>query len=137
MKVVELGDVWADVPQPELIDAFTLANCFAAHDITVVYVDSPFDAGSYGMPAEKVKLLDRLDIHVLSRVMEAAQRDTNSRIMLAALPEDGVEMDLSPVLLYGSGVTADAVNRWDETMCMDGALGQLSANRCLSWLLGE
>jgi len=137
MKVLELGDVWSELAQPELIETATLANCIAAHDLTVVYVEAPFEAGSYGTPAEKVKALDRLDIHVLSRVMDAAQRGSEPRILLTALPEDGVGMETTPMLLCGSQVTADTVSRWDDVVCNEGAMGQLAASRCLSRLFGE
>jgi 2,3-bisphosphoglycerate-independent phosphoglycerate mutase len=137
MKVFDLGDVWSELAQPELIETATLANCMAAHDLTVVYVEAPFEAGSYGTPAEKVKALDRLDIYVLSRVMEAAQRGSETKILLTALPEDGVGMETTPMLLCGSQVMADTVTRWDESVCNEGAMGQLAASRCLSRLFGE
>ena len=137
MDLLELGDIWADVSVPEVIDSAVLQKCLARHDLTVVYVEAPLEGGSHGTVVEKVKALDRLDIHVLGRVYELAMNTPDVRVMVAALPPDGMWMEQTPVLLSGSGVAKDSVFRFDEVVCGDGALSRLPAHRCLVRLAGE
>jgi len=137
MSCLELGDVWADVPKPDVISRQELSKCVDNHDLTVVYVESPAEGGSYGTPVEKVKAIDRLDIHVLGRVLEAAEHMQNVRVMLTALPAEGVHLEETPVLMSGSGVTADLSGRWNENLCKEGSLGHMPADRILTKLLGD
>lgn len=137
MSCLELGDVWADVPKPELIGLQDLSRCIDGHDLTVVYAESPGEGGTYGSPVEKVKAIDRLDIHVLGRVLDAAEQIQNVRVMLMALPAEGMHLDETPVLLSGSSITADASGRWNEDLCSKGSLGSLPADRILTKLLGD
>lgn len=137
MSCLDLGDVWSETTKPELIDAPALAKCVDGHELTVVYVEAPGEGGSYGSPVEKVKMLDRLDIHVLGRVLEALESTAETRVMVTALPPEGVQLETVPILLCGSGVKADASTRWDETMCNEGAMGRVPADRVLTKLAGD
>jgi len=137
MDVLELGDVWADQTTPELVSGDALQKCIAQHTLTVVYVEAPLEGGSYGTDVEKVKALDRVDIHVLGRVHEVVQRMPETRLMLTALPPDGVWMEETPVLLSGHQVGRDSVVRFDEISSGEGSLSRLPAQRCLARLLGE
>jgi len=139
MKHVDLGDPWGEAPHPEVIGRDALAACIDAHELTVVYAEAPREGGSFGTPADKVKALDRLDIHLLARVREAieAARGGEARLMLAALPEEGVALATTPVFMCGPGVKNDGVFRWDEQTCREGGLGPLPAHRCLSCLIGD
>ncbi|HMP88726.1 MAG TPA: hypothetical protein PJ991_00920 [Kiritimatiellia bacterium] len=137
MTVKHLGDVWADSVQPELIGVDELADVMARHEITVVYVEAPLEGGRFGEGVEKVKALDRLDIHVLSRITQAVECIPDTRIMLVAMPEEGQLMEQIPVALAGNNVSPDKVGRWDEVSCHGGGLGRLPAHRCISKLLGD
>jgi len=137
MKCHSLGDVWSDQSKPELIETSELAEAIAGHELTVIYVEAPEENGGYGSPVEKVKALDRLDIHVLGRVVEAVERVPETRLMLVALPEENVLMNETPILVCGAGAARDRVERWDETMCMEGSIGRLAAHRGLTRLLGD
>ena len=136
--VLPLGDVWSEAGTPELIGAEDLFQALLRHDLVVVYVEAPFEGGRFGGGVEQVKALDRLDIHVLGRVLEVLDRlGDNHRIMVAALPSDGVWLEHTPVVLAGRGITPDPVARWEETSCMEGALGRVSARRCLAQIAGD
>ncbi len=136
--VLPLGDVWSDAATPELIGAEELFQALLRHDVVVVYIEAPYEGGRFGSGVEQVKALDRLDIHVLGRVIEVMRRfDDHYRIMVAALPPDGCWLEHTPVVLAGSGITPDPVARWEETSCMEGALGRVSARRCLAQIAGD
>lgn len=137
MDLLELGDVWAETNTPELVSSDVLQKCIAQHTLTVVYVEAPREGGSYGTDVEKVKALDRADIHVLGRVHEVVQRLPETRMMVTALPPDGIYMNETPVLLSGHRVDRDSVVRFDERSCGEGSLGRLPARQCLESLLGE
>lgn len=134
---VELGDPWAEAAQPELIEVGALKKCIDDHDLTVLYVESPLEGGSFGSAVEKVRLLDRLDIQVLGRVRKAVEGIADVRLMVAAWPEEGVYLEETPVLLSGRQVAADATERWDEASCARGALGVVAAEHGLKTLIGE
>lgn len=137
MDCLELGDVWADTVKPDLIEARSLARVVEGHDVTVIFVEAPFEGGSFGTPVEKVKALDRLDIHVLGRVCEAMGFVKEARMMVVALSEEGVPQATTPVLLCGAGVVADDTSRWDEASAAGGAIGDVAAERILTRLLGD
>jgi len=137
MSCLELGDVWSDMAKPDVISAQMLGKCVDGHQLTVVYVESPVEGGSYGSPVEKVKSMDRLDIHVLGRVLEAVEQNQEVRVMVAALPAEGMHMELTPLLLSGSEVPPDASERWNENLCSEGAMGSVPADRGLTRLLGD
>jgi 2,3-bisphosphoglycerate-independent phosphoglycerate mutase len=138
MTYRDLGDVWTDAERPELIAASELGKCISAHDLTVVYVEAPEEGGSFGSAVEKVKALDRLDIHVLGRLRDAVGGiDDDFRLMVAALPEDGISLDETPVMMAGTGFVSGQAGHWDELSCRSGALGTLDAERALARFLGE
>lgn len=137
MKSVELGDLWTETAKPDLIGAAELARCIEAHELTVIYAEAPGEAGSHGPAADKVRTLDRLDIHLLSRVQEAMERAPEARVMVTALPPEGAFMEATPVMLGGSRVAPDQTSHWDEMACLEGAMGRRDAARCLACLLGD
>ncbi len=137
MSHLALGNPWADTIKPDLLPREELVRVIRTHELTVVYVEAPREAGAYGSPVDKVKSIDRLDIHVLARVVDAWNEAGGTRLMLTALPEDGVIMARTPVILCGSRTPADSVVRWDETSCPEGALGDVAAERCISKLVGD
>jgi len=137
MKIASLGDVWTDLTRPELISREDLAEAIARHELTVIFVESPLEGGCFGEPVEKVKAMDRLDVFVLSRIMEAAAEVPDTRIMLTSVPEESVEFDFSPVIVSGANVSPDQTERWQEESCENGSLGRLNADQCLTALLGE
>ena len=137
METLELGDVWSEASTPDLVKTDRLYQTMLRHDLTVVYVEAPGEGGRFGGGVEKVKAIDRLDIHVLGRLNEVLKQYPEHRLMIAALPPDGMWIEETPVVLSGSGISPDAVNRWSEAECADGALGRLNAQRCLHRLAGE
>ncbi|HMO98427.1 MAG TPA: hypothetical protein PKE26_04890 [Kiritimatiellia bacterium] len=137
MSTEPLGDPWAEAAKPELITAEEIAARIAAHELTVIYVEAPNEGGTFDAPVDCVKSLDRLDIHVLARVVEAVERSGPVRLMVTALPAEGEFLGQTPVLLWGAGISGDEAARWDETHCGEGALGVTPAQRCLSRLIGE
>lgn len=137
METIALGDIWSETAAPDLVSADGLYQAMLRHDLAVVYVEAPLEGGRYGGGVEKVKAIDRLDIHLLGRLNEVLRRFPEHRLLLAALPEDGVWMEETPVILAGTGVAPDAVSRWNEMDGVEGAMGRVTAHRCLAQLAGE
>ena len=137
MQYIDLGDAWGENAKHPLIERDAVAACIHRHDLTVIYVESPEEAGRFGEVVDKVKGIDRLDIHVLKRINDAVATIPDARMMVTALPEDGEYMETTPVFLTGTRITQDSVERWDEIACADGSIGALPAHRCLSELVGE
>lgn len=137
MKHVELGDPWSGDARPPLIDCDELAALIAEHDLTVIYVEAPHDGGHFGTAIEKVKSLDRLDIHVLGRVLDALDLVTEGRTMLVATPPDGHLLARTPFVCAGPQVEANRVTRWQESTDTAGAADDVDAHRCLTLFFGD
>ena len=137
MHFIDCGDLWTESQKPAMIERDTLATCIARHDLMVVYIEAPLEGGDFGPPIEKVKGIDRVDIHFLARVADAVAAVPDTRLMVTALPPDGMALAQTPVLLTGSRVKPDATERWNEMACASGSLGIMPAHRCLSMLVGE
>ncbi|MGA1529263.1 MAG: hypothetical protein ACO398_00785 [Kiritimatiellia bacterium] len=137
MDHLPLGELWNDNPRPELIDRDALTNCIVNHELTVVYVEAPLELGAYDSPIDKVKGLDRIDVHVLGAVHDAIAAVPGARLTLVALPAEDRPLDVTPALVCGERVTGDSLHRWDEKSCTGGALGKIPAYRSLSLLLGD
>ncbi len=137
MAHANLGELWTDTHHPALIEPDTLASLVSNYELIVVYVEAPQDGGRHGSAVDTVRHLDRLDVHVLARVMDVLARSGAHRLLVTALPEEGVGIAETPVLLTGERITPDTTRRWDEEICGTGSLGKLSANRCLTRLIGD
>lgn len=137
MDHLPLGEIWNENPRPETIKRDALAECFANHELTVIYVEAPGELGAYESPIEKVKGLDRIDVHVLGAVHDALAAVPDARLALTALPAEDHPLDTTPILFCGERVPGDSVHRWDEKSCAGGALGKIPAYRSLSLLIGD
>jgi 2,3-bisphosphoglycerate-independent phosphoglycerate mutase len=137
MKTFPLGDLWAEAVKPGIMSARQFDEVVRAHELTVIYVEAPWEQGRYGSALEKVKALDRIDIHVLGRVADLMSRQPDLRVQVVALAEEGLPQRRSPIMVAGAGAVRDAVTRWDEMAGAEGGIGPLAAPRCLTRLLGD
>jgi 2,3-diphosphopglycerate-independent phosphoglycerate mutase len=123
MDVASLGDPWSEVAESPAVSAADFEKHLKGCDMLTVYVGAPGRAGGYGTAAQKVHLLDRVDLMVLAPLLEAVCKTSHVRVVLATdgfLPSKAVK---APWVVWGQGVEADNVQHWDEVGCRDGGLG--------------
>ena len=112
------------------------ANALATSDLVVVHVKGADIASHDLKPQQKVAFLEKLDAAV-GRLLES----TPSRLRIAVtcdhatLSETGHHAaDPLPLLIWGEGIPADKVSRFDEKSVAEGCLGRSPLQSVLSRL---
>ncbi len=138
--VEPLLDPWTAAQPSDVVDADAMRRRLAACDRLVVYVEAP-DAFLRGPAAEKVHLLERIDVLLLQPLIDVFRRVKQRRFLLLSVDAAGAdELDPAipqPVALWGSHLEPDATAHWDENACRDGALSGLSREAVMSLLMGD
>ena len=99
-------------------------EALARHDLVVVHVKGADIAAHDQRPDLKVQFLEKLD-RQLGELLEAAPADLRIAVASdhATLSESGQHAaDPLPVLIWGRGIVADAVARFDEQAAASGDL---------------
>ncbi len=91
----------------------------ADHDLVVIHVESPDEAGHAGDAAGKVAAIEAIDREVVSRVRERVEA---GGLRVLAMPDHPTPVVLKthvgepvPFLIAGEGVSADGPRCWDES----------------------
>lgn len=141
MAVHDLLDPWSDDDQLAAMNAGRITGALRDADFLLVYVESPREAGAFGSPTEKVRLLERLDLLLLEPLLGAASAATSARL---ALTTDNTFVGFQakpvrhvPLAVWGHGIAADGVKHFDEVSCADGSLGEVAAADVFDLLTGE
>jgi len=88
-----------------------------SHDLVVVHVESPDEAGHAGDAAAKIAAIEAIDAKIVSRVMASANGD----LRILAMPDHPTPIEIKthvgepvPFVLWGPGVKRVAANTYDE-----------------------
>ena len=136
MDVVPLDDPWSETADGAAFDVPALKQKMADADFLLVFIEAPQRPTGYGTAAEKVRLLERMDLLVLAPLAEALEGAGPCRVLLTS---DGVvpaRPDRVPAVLWGHGVAADAASHWDEASCGGGDLDVNSMEKVFEVLTG-
>lgn len=141
MKVEPLLDPWAGHNPNDVLDSERLAGLLKEHDLLVVYVEAPAELVR-GTPAEKVRMLERMDVLLTQPLLDGVKKIKQRRVALATLDATVGEAELAravpqPVVLWGAHVDPDAVPRWEEAACARGELAAVDPGDVLGLLSGE
>ena len=134
MDALSMENPWDEAGELEAVDVSDLQRRLKDVDFLLVYVEAPESPAAFGTAAEKVRLLERMDLHVLAPLVKALEGAGPCRVMLTG---DGVVPSRAtkiPVALWGEGVAADGVQHWDEAACADGELGIVDAEKAFETL---
>lgn len=138
--VSPLLDPWTAAQPSDVVDADALRAWITACDRVVVYVEAPPEF-IRGGAAEKVHLLERMDVLLLQPLIDVFRRVKQRRFLLAAVeaaqPSDPARRAPQPVAVWGSHLEPDAVQHWDEIACRGGSLSERSMNDLSALLLGD
>lgn len=140
MRVEPLLDPWAGAGPNDVLDAPRLANLLKDRDLLVLYVEAPAELVR-GPAAEKVRLLERMDVLLTQAVLDGVKKIKMRRVVLAtvdaAVGDAGRVSAPQPMALWGAHVEPDSVERWEEAACQDGKLGAVDPAGVLGLLSGE
>lgn len=142
MAVEALPEPWL-VTEGEAAPAVTgeqAAGWFQNYDVVAVYVEAP-PLLVEGPPAERVRLLDRLDLLLTAPLLEAIKKVKQRRMVLATVPAASLRpaprsAEHPPVVVWGAHVHPDEVKRWDEDACSEGELEHVEAMDLFGRLVG-
>lgn len=110
------------------------------HDVVFVHVEAPDEAGHAGDISEKIKGIEEIDSKILGPILDCLPEYND--FMLTLLPDHATPisvkthtMDPVPYAVYGPGVKADAVEKYDEDSAEKGSLGLSKAHNLINKLL--
>jgi 2,3-bisphosphoglycerate-independent phosphoglycerate mutase len=140
VPVEPLHDPWAAAHPSDVVDVDAMRRTIEDCDRLIIYVEAP-DAFFRGDAAEKVHLLERLDVMLTQPLVEVMRRVKQRRIALLSVDAAG-EDDLDPhvpqpIVIWGSHLEPDAPAHWDEAACLEGLLSEVSPEQIRAILSGE
>jgi len=89
------------------------------HDVVVIHVESPDEMGHAGDVEGKIKAIEAIDNHIMSRVLSYAQENGDVRVL--AMPDHPTPIAIKthvreavPFILWGSGIAPDEATSYSE-----------------------
>jgi len=113
-------------------------RCLEKRDLVLLHVEAPDEASHEGDVEKKIYAIERID-EMLEMILEFGDE---LRILLT--PDHATPLKLRthshdpvPFVIWGAGIEADDVKRYDELSARNGAYGMRSGLELMSFLLGE
>ncbi len=118
------------------------AEALESHDLVVVHVEAPDEAGHGGNALAKLKSLERIDAEIVAPLAELARRRGDVRIMVAADHATPVEVrthtaEPVPWLLWGPEVEPNGATEFSEAAARATGLREKRGHRLMARLLGR
>ncbi len=140
LAVQPLRDPWTATDPREVVEAERMAALFKEYDVVVVYVQAPPEL-IRGPAADKVRLLERMDLLLTDPLLEAIKKVKHRRFVLATVPAAAGWSSRArgpdhPVVVWGAHVHEDGVARWDEESCAEGELDHVDPMDVFGRLVG-
>jgi 2,3-bisphosphoglycerate-independent phosphoglycerate mutase len=116
-------------------------EALGAFDLVCVHVEAPDEASHEGRADEKVKALERIDEHIVGPLLEALPRYGDYRILVEPDHRTTIRTRAHahgavPFAACGTGIGADAADRYDEPTAERGALRFDPGWHLMNWWLG-
>ncbi len=116
------------------------AEALEKHDLVVVHVEAPDEAGHGGKALAKLKSLERIDAEIVAPLAELARDHGDLRIMIAADHATPVEVrthtaEPVPFLLWGPGTEPNGAAGFNEVAAKDTGLREKRGHRLMARLL--
>ena len=110
------------------------------HDMVVLHVEAPDEAGHSRDYKLKVKTIEDLDKRLLGNILDGLKEEC----VVAVLPDHPTPIKIGthtgepvPFAVYNPNVKGDSVERFDEESAKHGSLGVLEGEEFMSLLLGK
>ena len=121
------------------VDGETALDALDDHDLVVIHVESPDEAGHAGDSEAKVAAIEAIDREVLARVLEYGHA-----IRVLAMPDHPTPVALKthvaepvPFVLYGPGVHPNGAAAYDEASASVTALAVDPGRMVMDMLLAH
>lgn len=110
-------------------------------DFVFLHIEASDEAGHDGDLDLKLRTIENLDRRIVGPIYEATCQWPEP-VCLAVLPDHPTPVEVRthvsepvPFLIYYNGITPDAVDRYDEVSCVDGAYGLLRLEEFMQTLM--
>ncbi len=118
MDILEIKGV-TDGPDNDYVAQLNGAvDALNQHDLAVVHIESPDEAGHSGLAEEKIKAIETIDREVLGRL----RLQFKGELRLQIMPDHPTPVEIRthcsdpvPFLLWGPGIKANGAKRFTET----------------------
>jgi 2,3-bisphosphoglycerate-independent phosphoglycerate mutase len=117
LRVLKIAGVTDALDNDYIAQANGTIQALANHDLVVVHVEAPDEAGHSGLVEEKIQAIEKTDKEILSRLMEYH----SDQLRLLVLPDHPTPIDIQthtseqvPFLLWGPGFNTNGASRLTE-----------------------
>jgi 2,3-bisphosphoglycerate-independent phosphoglycerate mutase len=117
IDVVKVAGVTDGLDNDYLAQAQGALKTLETHDLVVVHVESPDEAGHSGLIEEKIKAIENSDKEIVGRLLDYK----GDKLRLMVLPDHPTPIDIQthtseqvPFLLWGPGIKANGAHRLTE-----------------------
>jgi len=116
MDILDIRGVTDDSDNDNAAQVNGALETLKKHDLVVVHIEAPDEAGHSGSVAEKIKAIEKIDNEVISRL-----RQYNGDLRVLVMPDHPTPVtvrthtpDPVPFLIWGKGVKANGMKRFTE-----------------------
>jgi 2,3-bisphosphoglycerate-independent phosphoglycerate mutase len=115
-------------------------NALEDHDIVIIHIEAPDEAGHNGDKMTKVQAIEQIDEKIVGPVMERMQQMGQYRVLVT--PDHPTPIvkrthtsDPVPFVLWGTGVEPDSVAAYSEQDCREGRFGTVKGHEMIEKIL--
>jgi 2,3-bisphosphoglycerate-independent phosphoglycerate mutase len=117
LDILEIPGVTDNIDNDYAAQAIGALKAFENHDIVVIHVEAPDEAGHSGSTENKIASIEMIDREIVSRLLD--WNDNNLRILV--LPDHPTPVtvqthtsDPVPYVIWGAGIAQNGAKRFTE-----------------------
>ena len=112
-----------------------------SHDLVCVHIEAPDEASHEGRVDEKVKALERIDVHIVGPLLEELPKHGDWRLLVSPdhrtpLRTRAHAYGAVPFVVAGTGVPSQGQSSYDEVVAANSALAFDPGWNLMRWFLG-
>jgi 2,3-bisphosphoglycerate-independent phosphoglycerate mutase len=139
MTVLNIKGVTDAIDSDNVAQAKGALKALKKHDLIVIHIEAPDEAGHGGHTDEKIKAIEDVDAEVVSRL-----REYKGDLRILVMPDHPTPIttrthspDPVPFLMWGSGITANGAARFTETQAKAAGVFMADGYKIMGKLLGK
>ncbi|RZB32529.1 MAG: 2,3-bisphosphoglycerate-independent phosphoglycerate mutase [Desulfobacteraceae bacterium Eth-SRB1] len=120
--------------------ALYAAQCLDDHELVVVHVEAPDEAGHLGSIDEKIRAIENIDEHIAGKLLDELPVYNDYKLLL--LPDHPTPVSIRthtrdpvPFALYCTDHKADYITTYSEKTGADGVLGQVDGWKLMDLMI--
>jgi 2,3-bisphosphoglycerate-independent phosphoglycerate mutase len=118
MTVLDIGGVTDGLDNDYAAQAVGAVDALQEHDMVVIHVEAPDDAGHDGLIDEKIKAIEYIDAEIIGRLVSPGKDELRGLVMPdhpTPITSRTHNADPVPFLLWGSGIESNGAGRFTES----------------------